>query len=938
MPKISVLQNVIQPKAPHAAPVAKRSDAVNYLEDMEEITAALVENAPVAMAMLDRDLRYVLANRQWITDFALRSALPLVGRSQFEVFPNLHPGWRSVYERALQGHVIRSEHDILPGQGGRSMICRWEVRPWRRSRDAAVIGIMVTCEKFIRGTESTGEANEPGSAPLPTLPQCSLPMAILSAAGDLEQSNDAFKLGTHSGTGPIWELLAEGGEQAKVIQADVLVHAGRLLAEPNAKHSLSSTLPLKNKDTQWVICQVQHVGRIGLLIVGAPQTASAISASLMPPATLFVPAAPVADPAKDATIEKLESQLDELKKLEAAYKRREGRHREVLDTMPCGLVVLDERGRPIFQNAHVKSLVGRELATGGSVEQWLCDACIDPAAKTEVAATWRDDIWRRELTKIISLTTADGLMKDLEFRPTPLPNGGLLLTIHDVSEACHLEEMLHAVEAKFRTVLRDCPVPVLLTDAGGSIFEANAEAEALLGKSRNELRRTRLDDLLSPQESLSFSAALKRMAEQGQSSTSLPVSLAEKDGTLGVSLIRNPDGKLHALAHFFQVAVQAAQPPVIPPAIPEQLDQPAEPVVEVITTLEWKPLLQTDAQGRIVEWLDEVATPLFGWTTSTLGNRWLHQLFRPSDATGFYADLRSSLESEDAVTWRWYGADGRSGETEFQLRRRPDGEAAVELLQHVEVVQTITPSAEPPPLPLPNLPAPMPGKANTFLIAPGPAVFWNNSDLSRERMLITETHHRVKNHLQIISSLLNLQSNNVDDEVTRNHLRSSQNRVKAVAALHQHLFQLQLGQTLSLVDFTEELIPRLRECYDVGADRVAVEIYLADAQIKEEWLMPCALILNEALSNAFEHAFPDGRQGVVRVSFSVDEGCGHLTVTDNGIGLPEGFAQVDASTQSMGLKVMGIFSDQMGGQINLKNIVGKGVSFDLQFPMTCVDI
>jgi len=723
MPKISVLQNVIHPKSPQAAPVAMRSDAVNYLEDMEEITAALVENAPVAMAMLDRELRYVLANRQWITDFALRSALPLVGRSQFDVFPNLHPGWRSVYERALQGHVIRSEHDILPGQSGRSMICRWEVRPWRRSRDAAVIGIMVTCEKFIRGTESSSESSELGSVPQATLPQCSLPMAILSAAGDLEQSNDAFKLGAHSGNGPIWDLLAEGADQAKVIQADVLGHAGRLLAEPAAKHSLPSTLPLKNKDTQWVICQVQDVGRIGLLIVGAPQNASAISASLMPPATLFEPAIPIADPAKDATIVKLETQLEELKKLEAAYKRREGRHREVLDTMPCGLVVLDERGRPIFQNAHVRSLVGRELAAGCSVEQWLCDACIDPAAKAEVAATWRDDIWRRELTKIVSLTTADGLVKDLEFRPTPLPNGGLLLTIHDVSEACQLGEMLHAVEAKFRTVLRDCPVPVLLTDAGGSIFEANAEAESLLGKSRIELRRTRLDDLLSPQESLSFSTALKRMAEQGQNSTRLPVCLAEKDGTLGVSLIRNPDGKLHALAHFFQVTVQSAQPPVCPPAIPEETVQPAKPAVEVVTTLEWKPLLQTDAQGRIIDWRENVATPLFGWTATTLGNRWLHQLFRPSDATGFYADLRSSLESETAVTWRWYGADGRNGEAEFQLRSLPEGEAAVELLQRLEMVQTITSAVTPPPVPSAQTPTPTLGKASTFVIAPGPSFF-----------------------------------------------------------------------------------------------------------------------------------------------------------------------------------------------------------------------
>jgi len=89
---------------------------------MELILGVLVENAPVAMAMFDKNMRYVLANRSWMEEFGLTGMPLLIGRSQYEVFPGLHPGWRQVYDRALQGHVVRSEHDALSGPNGTRII------------------------------------------------------------------------------------------------------------------------------------------------------------------------------------------------------------------------------------------------------------------------------------------------------------------------------------------------------------------------------------------------------------------------------------------------------------------------------------------------------------------------------------------------------------------------------------------------------------------------------------------------------------------------------------------------------------------------------------------------------------------------------------------------------------------------------------------------
>ncbi|MDZ4289155.1 MAG: sensor histidine kinase, partial [Prosthecobacter sp.] len=212
---------------------------------------------------------------------------------------------------------------------------------------------------------------------------------------------------------------------------------------------------------------------------------------------------------------------------------------------------------------------------------------------------------------------------------------------------------------------------------------------------------------------------------------------------------------------------------------------------------------------------------------------------------------------------------------------------------------------------------------------------WPVADLSREKLLLSETHHRIKNHLQIISSLLNLESNTVTDGAARNALVSSQNRVRSIAELHQHLYQVALGNTESFVEFAEGLVQRLRDCYEVSADRVAVQLDLQTGSIQQEWLMPLALTLNETLSNCFEHAFPDGRAGAVRARLSFTTDGGELVISDDGIGLPEGFQS--GETNGLGLKILAVFAEQMRGQFRIGRSESGGTEIQLRFPIAFID-
>lgn len=975
MSQSSVLHSVIQPKPPVTASVKSPSfpsiaettavDRIAEVEDMELITSALVENAPVAMAMFDRQMRYVLANRQWIADFGLRDALPVIGRSQFEVFPNLNPGWKAVYDRALQGHVVRSEHDVLPaGPGGRPMVFRWEVRPWRRSADASVMGIMVTCEKFtgVSLAQDTGATESNLETAGPLVPECGIPMLALDAGGRIWHANTQMSpllaLPQNAGDNPplIWNALQGclADEQTVIQWKDLLMNvitgsAGASTLDPRWFSGPAATL-------QWTLCLLQHPEAESLAMLVGSSTPFAVASEPPPEPLLGTPPAVISDPATlalektSADLERhaseLRRELADLKELESTYRRREVRHREVLDTMPCGLIVLDERGRPIFQNAHVRDLVGRELANGGSVEQWLLDACPDEAGRQQAVTVWRDDVWRRQLTRTISLSTTDGLVKDLEFRPCSLPQGGLLLTIHDVTDSCRLEEMLASVEAKFRTLLRECPLPLMLTDVKGSICDANAEAEQFFQLSRQDLRRICLGSLLTKESEGRRRAEVARIAASGLSQATLHVEMLPdaakaRQAELRVAVIKGGDGRPHALAHYLipsPSGSEASRLPLpahhLPVEVPVTAEcAPAGPVES------WSPLLVTDELGRIQSWEAPLGEEHFGWAGKEMQGQHLHRLFKPSDATTFYGLLQEALAStaEQSVRWSWFGAHGRRGEDDFKVVPRAEGGMAVEL--HLKTVTVpFGQQGEPVVAEMPQLAAASGSSdsSRVYVIAPGPAGIWSGGDLKREQMLLTETHHRVKNHLQIISSLLNLQSNNVEDEPTRSLLRSSQNRVRAIAALHQHLYEMQLGQSLSLGDFARELVARLRECFEVGEDRVKVELNLSSPKLHDEWLMPMALILNEALSNAFKHAFPDGRRGTIRVSLSVEHDGAHLRVEDDGVGLPEGFG--GPGTMGLGLKVLGVFADQMRGQTSLKNIVNGGLRFDLLFPITCVDI
>ena len=205
------------------------------------------------------------------------------------------------------------------------------------------------------------------------------------------------------------------------------------------------------------------------------------------------------------------------------------------------------------------------------------------------------------------------------------------------------------------------------------------------------------------------------------------------------------------------------------------------------------------------------------------------------------------------------------------------------------------------------------------------------NSLEEKETLLKEIHHRVKNNLQVISSLLQLQSDGLADPRLLSLFREAQDRVRAMALVHESLYR---SGNLAAVNFgthVEELAATLMRSYATGAAPVSLEARTQPVNLDIDVAVPLSLIVNELVTNAFKHSFGKGRGGVLRVVFHEREnGEIFLSIGDDGPGLPADF-QLENST-SLGLKVVRILTAQIDGRLNVER--DNGTVFALTFPRT----
>ena len=200
--------------------------------------------------------------------------------------------------------------------------------------------------------------------------------------------------------------------------------------------------------------------------------------------------------------------------------------------------------------------------------------------------------------------------------------------------------------------------------------------------------------------------------------------------------------------------------------------------------------------------------------------------------------------------------------------------------------------------------------------------------LREKEVLLKEIHHRVKNNMQVISSLLRLQSRHVKDKEALELFNESRNRIYSMALIHESLYQAKDLTRIDFAGYVRRLTRDLFRTYSVGPNEIKLKMEIKDVFLNVNTGIPCGLIINELVTNSLKHAFPDGKNGEIQVGlYKRKKGEFTLNVRDNGTGFPEDFDF--QNTESLGMQIVISLVEQLDGTIELDK--GEGTSFTIGF-------
>jgi two-component system, sensor histidine kinase PdtaS len=206
-----------------------------------------------------------------------------------------------------------------------------------------------------------------------------------------------------------------------------------------------------------------------------------------------------------------------------------------------------------------------------------------------------------------------------------------------------------------------------------------------------------------------------------------------------------------------------------------------------------------------------------------------------------------------------------------------------------------------------------------------------NASLEEKDILLKEIQHRVKNNMQVVSSLLSLQSGFIKDKDDLSMFQESQNRISSMALVYKKLYQSKDLANIDIKEYAGELVDNLMDAYSLDAERIQTIVDIDNILLNLDLAIPCGLLINELISNALKYAFPAERQGKITIALHRAQGDRiEMTVADDGIGFPDNFDYKEGRTLGMELVHM-LAEQQLGGTIETRH--SGGTEFRITFPI-----
>ncbi|MEX0270001.1 PAS domain S-box protein [Leptolyngbyaceae cyanobacterium UHCC 1019] len=666
-----------------------------------------------------------------------------------------------------------------------------------------------------------------------------------------------------------------------------------------------------------------------------------------------------------------EAKHDEVvrKQAESALQASEERYRQVIETMLEGIWMIDVENHTTYVNPHmaemlgytIHEMMGKELfhfmdETGKAIADYNLERRrqgIKEQHDFRFKTKTGDDLW--------ALVSTNPLYDDAGHYI------GALAMITDITQRKHIQTALEKSEQRFRNLFESTPkIAVQGYNRHRQVIYWNCASEQLYGYSKTEALGQQLEDLIIPPEGRqAVVAEVENWLTDNQPIPAGELSLMHQDGSKVAvysshTMLTNLEGELElycvdidlsdlkqaeaALRQREQALRQRVDQEQALSRVVKAIRQSLElDMVFATATVEIAHLLQAD-RSVVVQYLPDrhcwkhiaehrrnPALPnTIGTEIADRDNPIADQLkqfkvVRIDDPGTLKDKINQEIAQSFPESWLLVPLIvDQSLWGSFSLFQAKQTSAWTE--EQVGIVQTIADQ-----LAIAIQQAQAFERAQTEIAERQQAEAHLRSALTEKEVLLKEIHHRVKNNLQIVSGLLQLQAQSLQDSPAVHALRESQNRVESMSLIHKKLYIAADLEQIDAADYIQSLATSLLTTYKVSPGAIALQVDVEPVILSLDQGIPCGLIINELVSNALKYAFPTHQAGEIRIQLRQIEHELELIIQDNGVGLPD---QLDLNNiQSLGLSlVYALSTEQLEGNLAVDR--SPGTTFRLKFPQS----